>query len=129
VSAWRAATVMILTRDGSAEVRGYICDDAPGLAVTPDPHYVGVWTVTHIASGRGAPAGSQDAENVMGMALALARLGDWTGDASAVWEDDRLVHAARSLVERAVASEEWQWLERHTDEAVPMRYRRAPHHA
>lgn len=104
---WTTASVVIWTVAGLRDWRGYVCADAPGLAVTKDP-MSNLWRVTHTASGRGIAIGSLDAENVMGLALELARLGDFTRPVDDVWSDMGLCLAARSLLRRALDSGEYE---------------------
>jgi len=118
---WTRAIVTIMTRMGPEDVRGYVCADAPGLAVTPvvEAAYRGAWAVTHIASGRGTDVVSFDAENVMGFALALARLGDWTRDVDTIWNDGPFYQASRQLATRLLASGEYIDTGRPVDDGMP----------
>lgn len=67
-------------------VTGYVRDDVPGLALTPDyatrMENRTWWNVTHVASGNAAGQGFDSREIAACVAFALAPLADWTKPAS-----------------------------------------------
>jgi len=112
VSAWKAAPIEVETQYSRRTVRGYISDDAPGLAVVPAVGYDGLWTLTHVPSGQGLGPGSEDVENVIGLALEMAALGDWTRDRQAINADKQFGNAALTILVRALQSDEYRDIER-----------------
>jgi hypothetical protein len=105
------APVAINTSTGWYTLRGYVSDATPGLAVTPVRNHDGWWGVTHVPSGRFMVACSQDAENVIGLAVTLAALGDWTRDANAVWSDRAFCKKASALLRQALESGEYKFID------------------
>jgi hypothetical protein len=122
---WKVAPVTISTWDGKKVVRGYVCADVPGLAVTPDATHGDLWTVTHLISGRATEIGSRDAESAMSLAIALSRAGDWARDTDAVWADARLISAGRRVIRRALATGDFQSIDRACDPGLPEHIRTA----
>lgn len=82
---WTAAEVHICVRGLSAEnpfemkpVDGYVCDAAPGLAITPTRDNPKEFNVTHIGSGFLVAAGFETRAKAARFVTEVAPLANWT---------------------------------------------------